>query len=372
MLYELNRQLEELGKRMADLGSLFDLAAAKDRVEKLEEAMLEPGFWDDPRRAQAVVQELAGLKERLEDFAALEKAYEDLQVLVELLKEEEDADALQEAAEELKKLARRVEEMELEILLSGPYDRGNAIVSLHAGAGGTEAQDWVQMLFRMYTRWAEEKGYTVTVLDMLPGDEAGLKSVTFQVAGPNAYGYLRAEKGVHRLVRISPFDAAGRRHTSFASVDVLPDLDEDVEVEIRPEDLRIDTFRASGAGGQHVNKTESAVRITHLPTGIVVSCQSERSQLANRNAAMKLLKAKLLDLEMKKREAELAQLRGEQTEIAWGNQIRSYVFHPYSLVKDHRTGVEVGNVQSVMDGEIDEFIAAFLREKAREQAKRAS
>lgn len=334
--------------------------------------MLEPDFWGDPKRAQEIIQKLAGLKERLAAFQALAKTHEDLQVLLELGEEEEDEETAREVAEGLRKLSRQVEEMELEVLLSGPYDRGNAIVSLHAGAGGTEAQDWVQMLFRMYSRWAEEKGYRVTILDMLPGEEAGIKSVTFLVAGPNAYGYLRAEKGVHRLVRISPFDAAGRRHTSFASVDVLPEVDDNVQVEIRPEDLRIDTFRASGAGGQHVNKTESAVRITHLPTGIVVQCQSERSQIANRNAAMKLLRAKLLDLEMKKREAELAQLRGEQTEIAWGNQIRSYVFHPYTLVKDHRTGVEVGNVQAVMDGEIDEFIAAFLREKARQEAKRAS
>ncbi len=327
--------------------------------------MMDPGFWNDPEKAQQVTQKLAALKDRVTRFQELVRAHEDLVVLLALGEEEEDEQVAREAAGELKKLARQVEKMELEVLLNGPYDRGNAIVSLHAGAGGTEAQDWVEMLLRMYTRWAEEKGYRVAIMDMLPGDEAGIKSVTFSVTGPNAYGYLRAEKGVHRLVRISPFDAAGRRHTSFASVDVLPEVEEDVNLEIKPEDLKIDTFRSSGAGGQHVNKTESAVRITHLPTGIVVQCQSERSQIANRNAAMKLLRAKLLDLEMKKKEAELAALRGEQTEIAWGNQIRSYVFHPYSLVKDHRTGVEVGNVQAVMDGEIDEFIAAYLRQKAR-------
>jgi peptide chain release factor 2 len=327
--------------------------------------MLDPGFWNDPEQAQQVTQKLAALKDRVAQYRELARVQEDLVVLLDLGEEEEDETVAREVAGELKKLARRVEKMELEVLLSGPYDRGNAIVSLHAGAGGTEAQDWVEMLLRMYTRWAEEKGYRVTIMDMLPGDEAGIKSVTFSVAGPNAYGYLRAEKGVHRLVRISPFDAAGRRHTSFASVDVLPEVEEDVQLEIRPEDLKIDTFRSSGAGGQHVNKTESAVRITHLPTGIVVQCQSERSQIANRNAAMKLLRAKLLDLEMKKKEAELAALRGEQGEIAWGNQIRSYVFHPYSLVKDHRTGVEVGNVQAVMDGEIDEFISAYLRQKAK-------
>ncbi|MCL4441312.1 MAG: peptide chain release factor 2, partial [Firmicutes bacterium] len=242
--------------------------------------------------------------------------------------------------------------------------RGDAILALHPGAGGTESQDWAQMLLRMYTRYCENHDYKVEVLDLLPGDEAGIKSATIQVSGPNAYGYLRCEKGVHRLVRISPFDAAGRRHTSFASVDVLPVVEDEVEVNIRQEDLKVDTYRSGGAGGQHVNKTDSAVRLTHLPTGIVVACQNERSQTANRLAAMKLLKAKLIDLELRKKEEELAALRGDQKDIAWGSQIRSYVFHPYSLVKDHRTGVEVGNVQAVMDGAIDEFIAAYLKEKA--------
>ncbi|OAT80200.1 peptide chain release factor 2 [Desulfotomaculum copahuensis] len=327
--------------------------------------MLAPGFWDDQEKAQQVTQSLTGLKDRVAAYRTLAVGHEELSVLLVLGEEEADEAVVREVAGELKELERRVAGMELEVLLSGPYDRGNAIISLHAGAGGTEAQDWVQMLLRMYTRWAEEKGYRVNLVDVLPGDEAGIKSATLMVAGPNAYGYLRAEKGVHRLVRISPFDAAGRRHTSFASVDVLPEVQEDVEVAIEPEDLKIDTFRSGGAGGQHVNKTDSAVRITHLPTGIVVQCQSERSQISNRNTAMKLLKAKLLDLEMKKKEAELSALRGEQSEIAWGSQIRSYVFHPYSLVKDHRTGVEVGNVNAVMDGAIDEFIAAYLRERAR-------
>ncbi|MCS5695366.1 peptide chain release factor 2 [Desulfofundulus thermocisternus] len=365
MYAELSRELENLGKRIEELRVSLDIAQKEEEIKRLEETMLDPGFWNDPEQAQQVTQKLAALKDRVTRFQELARVHEDLVVLLALGEEEEDEQVAREAAGELKKLARRVEKMELEVLLNGPYDRGNAIVSLHAGAGGTEAQDWVEMLLRMYTRWAEEKGYRVAIMDMLPGDEAGIKSVTFSVTGPNAYGYLRAEKGVHRLVRISPFDAAGRRHTSFASVDVLPEVEEDVNLEIKPEDLKIDTFRSSGAGGQHVNKTESAVRITHLPTGIVVQCQSERSQIANRNAAMKLLRAKLLDLEMKKKEAELAALRGEQTEIAWGNQIRSYVFHPYSLVKDHRTGVEVGNVQAVMDGEIDGFISAYLRQKAK-------
>lgn len=253
----------------------------------------------------------------------------------------------------------------METLLSGKYDSKNAILTLHAGAGGTEAQDWVSMLFRMYTRWAEDKGYKVTVLDMLAGDEAGIKSVTILVEGPNAYGYLKSEKGVHRLVRISPFDAAGRRHTSFASADVMPEIDDDVEIEIKPEDLKIDTFRSSGAGGQHVNKTESAIRITHIPTGIVVSCQNERSQQSNRNAAMKILKAKLFEIHQEEQQKELDKIRGVQKEIGWGSQIRSYIFHPYSLVKDHRTNVEIGDVQAVMDGKIDEFINAYLKYAAK-------
>lgn len=329
--------------------------------------MLAPGFWDNMEEAQGVSQYAAALKEAVSSFNALRSTCEDAQVLLDLGREEEDQEVALEVRAEVEKLQRQVEEKELEVLLSGPYDHGNAIIALHAGAGGTESQDWVEMLMRMYMRWAEDHDYKASVVDLLPGDEAGVKSVTIEVVGHNAYGYLRSEKGVHRLVRISPFDAAGRRHTSFASVDVLPEVREDLEVEINSEDLKIDTFRSGGAGGQHVNKTDSAVRITHLPTGIVVQCQSERSQISNRNTAMKLLKAKLLDLELKKKEAELSALRGEQMDIAWGSQIRSYVFHPYSLVKDHRTGVEVGNVNAVMDGEIDPFISAYLRESARKQ-----
>ncbi len=323
------------------------------------------GFWDDQEKTQQVTQNLSSLKEKVSSFASLYAAYEDLQVLLELGEEEDDQSVAGELQGELKEFRRRLEEMELQVLLSGPYDRGNAIISLHAGAGGTEAQDWVEMLLRMYTRWTEDHGYKTTLADLLPGDEAGIKSATLIVSGPNAFGYLRPEKGVHRLVRISPFDAAGRRHTSFASVDVLPEVQDSVGVEIDPEDLKIDTYRSGGAGGQHVNKTDSAVRITHLPSGIVVQCQSERSQISNRNTAMKLLKSKLLDLELKKKEQELAAMRGDQMDIAWGSQIRSYVFHPYSLVKDHRTGVEAGNVNGVMDGDIDQFISAYLRETAR-------
>jgi len=280
--------------------------------------------------------------------------------LNELGIEEQDASIIPEVEEGIKKLKKDLEALRIETLLTGQYDKNNAILTLHAGAGGTEAQDWVEMLLRMFTRWAEKKGYTVKTLDFLAGDEAGIKSVTIQVNGENAYGYLKSEKGVHRLVRISPFDASGRRHTSFASVDVMPELDDDIQVDINPDDLRIDTYRSSGAGGQHVNKTESAVRITHIPTGIVVSCQNERSQFQNRDTAMKMLKAKLLELKEREQKEKIEDLKGVQMEIAWGSQIRSYVFCPYTLVKDHRTNYEDGDVNAVMDGEIDGFINAYL------------
>lgn len=331
--------------------------------------MHDCSFWDNQEIAQKTVQRVANLRDRVSVFQELADKFEEVEVLVELGEEEEDETVAAEARDGLSSVSRMVAELEMAVLLSGPYDRGNAILALHAGAGGTEAQDWVEMLLRMYSRWAERHRYKVGILDMLPGDEAGIKSATIEVIGPNAYGYLFSEKGVHRLVRISPFDAAGRRHTSFASVDVLPEVEDDVDVQINQDDLKIDTFRSGGAGGQHVNKTDSAVRITHLPTGIVVSCQNERSQLANRLAAMKMLKARLIDLELRKKEAELAALRGDQQEIAWGSQIRSYVFHPYSLVKDHRTGHETGNINAVMDGEIDLFIAAYLKEKARTKSE---
>ncbi|MFZ5647841.1 MAG: peptide chain release factor 2 [Bacillota bacterium] len=365
MFPELKRDLESLEKRIADLRVSLDIAEKEKQVTLVEQKMMDPGFWDNQEEAQKVTQSLSALKESISSFETLQRFSEDTRVLLELGREEDDQEVALEVQGEIKKLTKMVEDMELEVLLSGPYDRNNAIMSLHAGAGGTEAQDWVEMLMRMFMRWAEDHNYKASVVDILPGDEAGVKSVTLEIVGLNAYGYLRSEKGVHRLVRISPFDAAGRRHTSFASVDVLPEVQEDLDVEVNPEELKIDTYRSGGAGGQHVNKTDSAVRITHLPTGIVVQCQSERSQISNRNTAMKLLKAKLLDLEMKKKEAELSAMRGEQMEIAWGSQIRSYVFHPYSLVKDHRTGVEVGNVNAVMNGEIDAFISAYLRESAR-------
>lgn len=295
-------------------------------------------------------------------YEELERELEETATLWQLAVEEDDVSLEPEIEQGIKALNQRFEDLELELLLSGQYDRNNAILTLHAGAGGTEAQDWVQMLYRLYVRWGERHGYKVETLDLLQGEEAGIKSATLSFSGENAYGYAKSEKGVHRLVRISPFDASGRRHTSFASVDVIPEVAEDNnEISIDAEDLRIDTYRSGGAGGQHVNKTDSAIRITHLPTGIVVQCQSERSQIQNKAAAMRVLQAKLLELKRKEQEAEISEIRGDQQEIAWGSQIRSYVFHPYSLVKDHRTNVETGNVSAVMDGEIDLFIAAFLQ-----------
>ncbi len=341
------------------------MTGKEQTIAELENEMTWEGFWEEQNRAQEVTQTVTNLKERIAAYNELETILEDVEVLIDLGEEEDEEALAEEAVDGMADLSRRVADLELQVMLSGPHDDSNAIVALHAGAGGTEAQDWVEMLLRMFTRWAENHGFKVSILDILPADEAGIKSVTFAVAGPNAYGYLKSEKGVHRLVRISPFDAAGRRHTSFASVEVLPEAKDDVEVQIASEDLRIDTYRSGGAGGQHVNKTDSAVRITHIPTGIVVQCQNERSQISNRNTAMKVLTAKLMDLENQKKEAELSQMRGENKEIAWGSQVRSYVFHPYSLVKDHRTGVEIGNVESVMDGNLDEFITAYLQEQAR-------
>lgn len=306
------------------------------------------------------MQRTKALKNKLEKFNGLQRAWEDLLTLSELGLEEEDESVIMEVAEGLKKLKADFEKLRLETLLTGPYDKNNAILTLHAGAGGTEAQDWVQMLLRMYTRWAESKEYTVRTLDYLDGEEAGIKSVTIEVVGENAYGYLKSEKGVHRLVRISPFDSSGRRHTSFASMDVMPELDDEIEVEINPDDLKVDTYRASGAGGQHINKTESAIRITHIPTGVVVACQTERSQHQNRDTAMKMLKAKLLELKEREQKEKIEDLKGVQLDIAWGSQIRSYVFCPYTLVKDHRTNYEEGNVNGVMDGNLDGFINSYL------------
>ncbi|ASS77284.1 peptide chain release factor 2 [Tumebacillus algifaecis] len=323
--------------------------------------MSAPAFWDDQEAAQKVISENNVLKSSVDRMEKFQGEYDDLEVMLDLAQEEKDEDLFLECDKGARKMKGELEKFELELLLSEPYDKNNAILELHPGAGGTESQDWALMMMRMYTRWAEDKGFKVETLDYLPGDEAGIKSVTLLIKGFNAYGYLKAERGVHRLVRISPFDASGRRHTSFSSVDVIPELDDDVDVDIKEVDLKIDTYRASGAGGQHINTTDSAVRITHIPTGVVVTCQSERSQIKNRASAMKYLAAKLYELERQKQLEELAELRGEQSQIAWGSQIRSYVFHPYSLVKDHRTSVEIGNVNAVMDGELDPFIDGFLR-----------
>ncbi len=325
--------------------------------------MSHPNFWDSQSEAQAVINESNALKEAVNQFNEMNETHENLEMTHELLKEEFDSELHAELESEVTDLTTAMSEFELQLLLSEPHDKNNAILELHPGAGGTESQDWGSMLLRMYTRWGEKKGFKVETLDYLPGDEAGIKSVTLLFKGHNAYGYLKAEKGVHRLVRISPFDASGRRHTSFVSCEVMPEFNDEIDIDIRTEDLKIDTYRASGAGGQHINTTDSAVRITHVPTNTVVTCQTERSQIKNRERAMKMLQAKLYQLKLDEQQAELDEIRGEQKEIGWGSQIRSYVFHPYSLVKDHRTSTESGNVQGVMDGDLDPFIDAFLRSK---------
>lgn len=329
-------------------------------IEELEQNAAEPGFWDDMEKSQKVLQKTKGLKTKVERFMKLADKCDELKILNELGLEENDGSVILEIGEGITKLKEELQKLKLETLLTKPYDKNNAILTLHAGAGGTEAQDWVEMLLRMYTRWAEKHGFIVKTLDLLVGDEAGIKSVAINIIGENAYGYLRSEKGVHRLVRISPFDSSGRRHTSFASADVMPELDDDIQVDINTEDLRIDTYRASGAGGQHINKTESAIRITHIPTGVVVSCQTERSQFQNKDTAMRMLKSKLMDLKEREHKEKIEDLKGIQMDIAWGSQIRSYVFCPYTLVKDHRTNSEMGDVGAVMDGEIDKFINAYL------------
>lgn len=337
-------------------------------MEELERKIEEPGFWDHAEESQHVMKELKGLKDFLEAVAGLSNAYEDMQTLIEMAYEENDESLIPEIEAELKAFEGSFEEIRIQTLLSGEYDKDNAIVTLHAGAGGTESCDWANMLYRMYSRWAERKGFSVEVLDFLDGDVAGLKAITFQVNGENAYGYLKSEKGVHRLVRISPFNAAGKRQTSFASCDVVPDIEDDIDIELNEDELKIDTYRASGAGGQHVNKTSSAIRITHLPTGIVVQCQNERSQHNNKEKAMQMLKAKLYLLKEQEQADKVSDIRGEVKEIGFGNQIRSYVMQPYTLVKDHRTNTEIGNVSSVLDGNIDLFINAYLKRQNMEDA----
>lgn len=337
-------------------------------IANYEEKMAAPDFWDDNDKAQALIAEMNGVKSSVDQYTALQNEYDELEMMIELADEEGDEALAGEIGGSVVGLVKKLEDFELQLLLNQPYDKMNAILELHPGAGGTESQDWGQMLLRMYTRWAEKRGFKVETLDYLPGDEAGIKSVTLLIKGYNAYGYLKTEKGVHRLVRISPFDASGRRHTSFVSCDVVPEISDDVEVDIRTEDLKIDTYRASGAGGQHINTTDSAVRITHIPTGIVVTCQNERSQIKNRERAMTMLRSKLYERKIEEQQRELDEIRGEQSDIAWGSQIRSYVFHPYSMVKDHRTSVETGNVGAVMDGDLDAFIDGYLRSQIRTES----
>jgi len=339
----------------------FNIGAMKQRVEELNMTLSDPEVWGDPDKMNKLNAELKGCTTKLEILDDLETKLDDVATLISFYEEVEDEDSLNEAEQELLAAEVELETLRLETLLDGPYDKNNAVISLHAGAGGTEACDWTSMLLRMYTRWAENKGFKVTTLDFLDGDEAGVKSVTLKIEGEYAYGYLKAERGIHRLVRISPFDAAKKRHTSFASADVMPELNDEINIEIRPEDLRVDTYRSSGAGGQHVNKTESAIRITHLPTGIVVQCQNERSQIQNRETAMNMLRGKLMALKEQEEMDKLSDIKGEVKKIEWGSQIRSYVFCPYTMVNDHRTEIKTPNVQAVMDGEIDLFIVGYLK-----------
>ncbi|MCT6795520.1 peptide chain release factor 2 [Blautia hydrogenotrophica] len=346
---------------LVEVRDSLDLANKEKRIEELEREMEAPDFWDDAEESQKKMKELKYMKDDLQTYENLRTQMEDMETLIEMGYEENDPDLIPEIQEMLDEFQKSFDDIRVKTLLSGEYDSNDAIVTLHAGAGGTESCDWASMLYRMYTRWADKKGFSLEVLDYLDGDEAGIKSVTFEVRGENAYGYLKSEKGVHRLVRISPFNAAGKRQTSFVSCDVMPDIEEDVDVEIRDDDIRVDTYRSSGAGGQHINKTSSAIRITHLPTGIVVQCQNERSQHMNKDKAMQMLKAKLYLLKQQENEEKLSGIRGEVTEIGWGNQIRSYVMQPYTMVKDHRTSEETGNVDSVMDGNIDLFINAYLK-----------
>ena len=360
-LHELRSEIKKMSERIGQFRISLNVEEKENAIEALEHDMQAPGFWDDQRGAQEIINKANILKEKVGTFYQLDGEVEELVLGLDLILEEHDEDLQSELESQIVDVSEKLNAFELEILLSGPYDGNNAILELHPGAGGTESQDWAEMLYRMFTRYAERKGFKVEVIDYLAGEEAGIKSVTVKIKGPNAFGYFKAEKGVHRLVRISPFDSGGRRHTSFCSCDVMPEFSDDIDIEIRSEDLKIDTYRASGAGGQHINTTDSAVRITHLPTNTIVTCQNQRSQIKNREAAMGMLKAKLYQKKLEDQEAELAKIRGEVKEIGWGSQIRSYVFHPYSMVKDHRTSYEVGNVQGVMDGDLDGFVDAYLR-----------
>lgn len=358
---ELKKALEEQLKELDELRDALGLEKLREEVEMLENKAAEPGFWDNMEKAQQVLQRTAALKGKDQQYCDLVAKSEDAMALIEMGDEAEDLSLLEDAQKELDEIKSTIETMKLTTLLTGEYDRKNAILTFHAGSGGTEAQDWAEMLFRMYNRWGERHGFKVSTLDYLDGDEAGLKSASILVEGENAYGFLKSEAGVHRLVRVSPFDAAGRRHTSFSSLEVMPEIDEDLSVEIAPDDIKMEVYRASGAGGQKVNKTSSAVRLIHIPTGIVVSCQVERSQYQNRDVAMRMLMSKLVEIKEREHLEKISDIKGDQKEITWGSQIRSYVFMPYTLVKDHRTGYEMGNINAVMDGDLDGFITAYLK-----------
>lgn len=361
---EYKGKLNEIKPELAELRGAIDIDTAEREVKRLEGLSENPDFWNDKEESQKVLKAIKRYKDKIQRYNSLCAAWEDLDTLIELAEEADDPSMIGELEEGYNKFLRDFEEEKLSTLLSGEYDRNNAILSFHAGAGGTEAQDWAEMLYRMYTKWAERHGFTYKLLDYLDGDDAGMKSADIVIEGENAYGYLKSEAGVHRLVRISPFDASGRRHTSFAALEVLPEINNDEEIEIKAEDLRIDTYHSSGAGGQHVNKTESAVRITHIPTGIVVACQNERSQFQNKDVAMRMLKSKLLEIKEREHFDKIEDIKGVQKKIEWGSQIRSYVFMPYTLAKDHRTNFENGNITAVMDGDIDGFINAYLKAEA--------
>ena len=358
---DIRFKLNNSKPQLEELRAALDLDKGAEEIAKLEEASAAPDFWDDPSSSQKVLQKIKQLKDKAENYAKLLGQFEDTLTMIEMAEEMEDESLFPEVQEGYQAFTEELERQTLTTLLTGEYDKSNVIMSVHAGAGGTEAQDWTSMLVRMYTQWADSKGYKWKMLDYLDGEEAGIKSAELLIEGENAFGYLKSEMGVHRLVRVSPFDASGRRQTSFAAVEVMPDIDENVEVDIRTEDLRVDTYRSSGAGGQHVNKTESAIRITHLPTGIVVACQTERSQHQNREYAMRMLRSKLVELQMQQHAEKISDIKGVQMKIEWGSQIRSYVFMPYTLAKDHRTGFENGNISAVMDGDIDGFINAYLK-----------
>ena len=358
---EQKLRLEGLLPELNDLKDALKLEEIKEEIKKLETVAATEGFWDDIENSQKVLQKTSQLKAKVERYNTLEELYNDTLTLIELADEEGDLSLLDEVLGDISKFETQLDAQRLETLLSGEYDSKNAILTFHAGAGGTEAQDWNEMLVRMYTHWGERHGFSVKMIDFLDGEEAGLKSAVLLIEGLNAYGYLKSENGVHRLVRVSPFDSSGRRHTSFASIEVMPEIDDDVNIEIKEEDLKVDTYRSGGAGGQHVNKTESAIRITHIPTGIVVACQNERSQHQNREVALKMLKSKLIEIKEREHLEKIEDIKGVQKEIAWGSQIRSYVFMPYTLAKDHRTGFEYGNINAVMDGDIDGFINAYLK-----------